>query len=326
MSTLRVFTALVSMGLVACVTQIEDLSDEERAELENDGAARTADDAIGVSQQALSEGDYDKTKADNLGNKARAGAPGTFKYCYRFVKRHLTSAGFTVPAELSGASYGGHAADFIKFASEKADKLRAMGLGHVSVARGEKYPLGTVVVYPRGACGYSPKSGHIEVVCDANGTRGCSDFNGRLGAVARPRCSGSQSFLPGGKASTSESCVDKQDGYYCSAVSPGAAYQCRNKSRGSALFCEGGTSSGTVCGTADQRANVADGKLTCSAASSTGFSGGGLSGSSTSDLPGTSDASPAVNQYLSGRTQNGVGGAQAHVTEVVADTPLVPVD
>lgn len=314
MTPIRVFTVLASMGLVACVTQIEDRSDPERDELEESSAAldeeeAEGDDEIGVAQQALGPSDYDKTKADNLGNKARAGAPGTFRYCYRYVKRHLAAAGFRLPPELSSLEFGNHAADFIRFASAKADKLRTMGLGHVSIARGETYPLGTMVVYPRGACGYSPRSGHIEIVCDASGTRACSDFNGRLGAVARPGCSGYQSFLPGGRGNTSESCADKEDGFYCSAVSPSSAYECRNKTRGSAVFCEGGTSGGKTCGTADQRATVSDGKLTCSAASAASSSSSSSSSGSTSggtsggEEPGTSSSSGS-----SGSTSGGTSG------------------
>ena len=170
----------------------------------------------------------------------------------------------------------------------------------------ETHPQGTITVYPRGNCGYSPLHGHIEIVCDSAGQYGCSDFRGHLGALRA--CATPTYFLPKGTTSTSESCTDKEDGYYCSAVSPNSAYKCTNHARGTAVFCEGAsTSSGSSsqsCGTADAKATVSsDGKLTCSASSTGSSSSSSSSGDTTSG--GTSGGTSGESGSSSGDGTSG---------------------
>jgi len=247
--------AIVTLGLVACVTPLDELTEDERREL-----AETDEDLAGeiaVSRQALKDCDYDKAKATVLGDKARSGSGARSQSrCYNYVKRHLRSAGFTLPSELSSMAYGNSAADFIKFANHKPAQLAAMKLQPVSAGVAEKLPKGVVMVWPRGTCGYSKKHGHIEVVCNDDGTQACSDFKGRV--RRSPKCVPTL-YAPKGTCTPADSCDGKADGYYCSSINTASAYGCRGGQRVGASYC----SAGKKCGTAGSKATLSGGTLQC---------------------------------------------------------------
>ena len=126
--------------------------------------------------------DYDAEKASLLARTARANNLGYFAgRCYEFVANHMENAGVIRPAQWDALGIGpDHAADFAEWANANPAALRA-GLSLQKMETPEQVsglPLGGIVVYERGACGFSRRSGHIEVVVGENElcSDGCESF------------------------------------------------------------------------------------------------------------------------------------------------------
>lgn len=239
----------VSFGLLGCATTVDEESD---------------DPALGIVEQELSTCDYDKAKADRLGNTARSGAGARSQSrCYRFVKNHLTNAGFRVPPAINGGSHTMSAAMFEEWADRNPNDLQTMGLKRVTLAANEKPPMGAVVVWGRGECGFSKKHGHIEVVCAADGSRACSDFNGRL--RSGPNCNPAIYVpIPSGDAGADcgvpDSCQGRSDGTYCSTLRDNVAFTCKDGVLDGTMYCESNSQS---CGTPGEPAYISGNKLDC---------------------------------------------------------------
>lgn len=127
-------------------------------------------------------GDYDAQKAALLASAALNNNLGYFAgRCYEFVANHMERAGVIRPSQWDELGIGpDHAADFAAWANANPAAMRA-GLSLEKMETPEKVadlPLGGIVVYERGACGFSKRSGHIEVVVAENQlcSDGCESF------------------------------------------------------------------------------------------------------------------------------------------------------
>ncbi|HAH06097.1 MAG TPA: hypothetical protein DCM05_06150 [Elusimicrobia bacterium] len=149
------------------------------AEQEQDGGAAQAAEL------------YNQSKGAKLASEALKGArPRSRGLCYAYVSDAMERAG--VLRHSDWAKLGipvASAADFSRWANAHPQKLEsALGFQRVATPSSPAgLKQGAIVVYQRGACGYSPKHGHIEIVVDsqADDTRkACSDFCQTL----RPEC------------------------------------------------------------------------------------------------------------------------------------------
>lgn len=129
------------------------------------------------AKESLLPPDFDAAKADRLAEIARRNNAGHFLgRCYEFVANFMEWGGIIKPWQWSWLGIGPwSAADFATWANAHPAAMRK----HISMARiqtPEKtadLPVGGVVVYQRGACGFSSRHGHIEVVVSPD--RLCSD-------------------------------------------------------------------------------------------------------------------------------------------------------
>ncbi len=121
--------------------------------------------------------DYDLKKASLLARTALRNNIGYFSgKCYEFVANFMEWSSIIKGWQWSSLGIGpNHAADFAAWANANPVALRKQ----LSLVRMETpgkvadLPLGGIVVYQRGVCGFSKKAGHIEVVVAPN--RLCSD-------------------------------------------------------------------------------------------------------------------------------------------------------
>lgn len=114
---------------------------------------------------------YDAEMGRRLAQAAADGNAGEFMgKCYVYVARHLDAAGilgFDNWVDMGiQPDYSDHAADFFVWAAANQEKMRARM--HLAVmptpASKHDVPLGSILVYDRGWCGFSSRSGHIEVL------------------------------------------------------------------------------------------------------------------------------------------------------------------
>jgi hypothetical protein len=133
------------------------------------------------SRSGLPEG-FDREKARELARIARQNNLGYFNsQCYAYEAGFMEAAGVIRPGQWSDLGIGtDSAADFAEWAEANPVSLRrSLGLARMenpeSVA---ELPVGGIVVYGRGTCGFSPKHGHIEVVVAENKlcSDGCESF------------------------------------------------------------------------------------------------------------------------------------------------------
>lgn len=225
---LALTAVLAGLALASCAAPAQnddDLVDEVSADL---------------TQQELACEGYDTAAARRMAQAGgRREGMRSQKRCYRYVKQHLESAGYSVPGDVaSGGRYAGSAYQFTTWARQNPAALRRLGFKEVKLKLGEAPPQGAIIVWGRGECGYSKSHGHIEVVSTADGSRACSDFCGRV--KTSRRCGIPDVFIPvraDGQPAPEcntpppqgESCVGLADGWYCSARSDYSAYECKNQ-------------------------------------------------------------------------------------------------
>ena len=94
-------------------------------------------------------------------------------YCYSYVKSALQKAGIVDRSAIDSQNAGAHAKLFAEFV-EKHPALLKRKLLRIPVPSWP-LPIGTVVVWSPSACGYSAKSGHIEIVTRIKPPQACSD-------------------------------------------------------------------------------------------------------------------------------------------------------
>ena len=114
---------------------------------------------------------YDADLGRRLAQAAADGNAGEFMgKCYAYVARHMDAAGvlgFDNWVEMGiQPDYSDDAADFFVWAAANQEKMRAqMRLAIIPTpASKHEVPLGSILVYDRGWCGFSQRSGHIEVL------------------------------------------------------------------------------------------------------------------------------------------------------------------
>jgi hypothetical protein len=98
-------------------------------------------------------------------------------HCYRYVKNALEASGIPIRRYLD-PSEELSAYSFARWAKSSPRELAAANLAPLADPDMNDLPLGSVIVWGRGVCGYSPQHGHIEIVVAKD--RACSDFCGRI--------------------------------------------------------------------------------------------------------------------------------------------------
>jgi hypothetical protein len=200
---------------------------------------------LGTTASALTCSEYDATRGAAVARAAasRQGHHSQHR-CFHYVKQHLARGGVHLPADVASGRYGGNAYQFATWAKNNPNELAAAGLARVPNADLDALPKGAIVVWPRGDCGYSKRSGHIEIVIDEHSSRACSDFCGNLHKNCRvppdvfiPVRSGSGGSGSGcgtsgqdagsdSRAPSEDSCAGRAAGWYCSQLKDFSAFKC----------------------------------------------------------------------------------------------------
>ena len=113
---------------------------------------------------------------------------GSQGLCYRYVKDHIEQAGIPIRTYIPDA-YELSAYKFAVWAKSDPAGLAAAHFAPSSVGL-DALPLGAVLVWRAGQCGYSAEHGHIEI--NIGGGRACSDFCGHI----RRDCGMPSVFVP----------------------------------------------------------------------------------------------------------------------------------
>jgi len=112
--------------------------------------------------------EYDAAMGARLGAAAARGNLGAFRgRCYEYVSYHMEAAGVIRPAQWDQLRIGpDYAADFADWAvANPAVMRRELKLVKIPTPSDKlEIPVGSIIVYERGACGFSGKAGHIEVI------------------------------------------------------------------------------------------------------------------------------------------------------------------
>lgn len=120
---------------------------------------------------------YDGKLGSKLASVARTvDGDGSQGLCYRYVKNHIEGAGIPIRNYIPDA-YEASAYKFAVWAKADPAGLAAAGFAK-STAGLDGLPLGAILVWRAGQCGYSAEHGHIEITI--GGGRACSDFCGRI--------------------------------------------------------------------------------------------------------------------------------------------------
>jgi len=120
---------------------------------------------------------YDARLGSKLAAVARSvDGDGSQGLCYRYVKNHIEGAGIPIRSYIPDA-YEASAYKFAVWAKSDPAGLAAAGFAKSSAGL-DGLPLGAILVWRAGQCGYSAEHGHIEI--NIGGGRACSDFCGRI--------------------------------------------------------------------------------------------------------------------------------------------------
>lgn len=144
--------------------------------LRSAGAAPARSPAPAASDLRLDEpplNSADLATGVKLAKVAKAGEIGFTGYCYSYVKAALQKAGIVDRQAIDGAGASAHAKLFADFV-EKNPALLKRKLRRIPEPSWP-VPIGTIVVWSAGACGYSARSGHIEIVTRIKPPQACSD-------------------------------------------------------------------------------------------------------------------------------------------------------
>jgi hypothetical protein len=156
-------TAVLLAGLATFLSAVDVRAQAAESWAEPMAAMRAA-----RAQAASVPAAYDAEKAAAFGKIAEENSLGAFKgRCYEFVADAMEKAGIIRDEQWSALGIGpDHAADFADWAEANLGAMRSeLGLAKLDTpAAVDDFPVGAIVVYERGQCGFSAKSGHIEVV------------------------------------------------------------------------------------------------------------------------------------------------------------------
>lgn len=98
--------------------------------------------------------------------------------CYHYVKEHIGRAlgiGFDGVQSMVGGNYQLNAYDFARWVA--TDRAANAGFVRANIPL-DQLPLGAILVWRPGQCGYSSSAGHIET--NIGNGRACSDFCGHI--------------------------------------------------------------------------------------------------------------------------------------------------
>lgn len=111
--------------------------------------------------------DYDEATALRLAGNAKKHALGYFTgWCYSYVADAMEMTGIIRRDQWYSLGIGVNAAaDFAAWANRNPSTLRSeLKLAKIETpSKASDLPMGAIVVYNRGTCGFSSRSGHIEV-------------------------------------------------------------------------------------------------------------------------------------------------------------------
>lgn len=132
---------------------------------------------------------YDSKLGSKLASVSRSvDGEGSQGLCYHYVKDHIEEAGIPIRSYIPDA-YELSAYKFAVWAKRDPAGLAAAHFAPSSVGL-DALPLGAILVWRAGQCGYSAEHGHIEI--NIGGGRACSDFCGHI----RRDCGMPSVFVP----------------------------------------------------------------------------------------------------------------------------------
>lgn len=106
---------------------------------------------------------------------------GSQHRCYHYVKEHIGRAlgiGFDGVQSMLGANYQMNAWDFARWVdTDPGGRASQAGFVRANIPTSQ-LPLGAILVWRPGQCGYSSSAGHIEI--NIGNGRACSDFCGHI--------------------------------------------------------------------------------------------------------------------------------------------------
>ena len=133
-----------------------------------------------VPETPLASPVYDPEKGGALAAAARKGNIGAFtKKCYEYVAYHMEDAGVITRQGWIDLGiepeYAARASDFALWSTKNAELMReSLKLVRIPTPESKQdVPLGSILVYEKGACGFSSSSGHIEILVEPDWA--CSD-------------------------------------------------------------------------------------------------------------------------------------------------------
>lgn len=168
--------AVMAMGAGAVSADAGAAGFEAMARSVLSGAARSevpvpaipAPSAAGDAPVTFADYEYDAATGARLAAAAAKGNLGAFYgKCYEYVSYHMEAAGVIRPAQWDQLGIGPeYAADFADWAVANPEVMRReLKLVRIPTPADKlAIPVGSIIVYERGACGFSKRAGHIEVV------------------------------------------------------------------------------------------------------------------------------------------------------------------
>ena len=121
----------------------------------------------GPEDEKVTPADYDEAAALRLARNAKNHSIWSFTgWCYSYVADAMEMTGLIRRDQWYSLGIGVNAAaDFAAWANRNPGTLRGqLGLAKMPTpAVASELPMGAIVVYNRGVCGFSGRSGHIEV-------------------------------------------------------------------------------------------------------------------------------------------------------------------
>lgn len=121
-----------------------------------------------------SASDLNKAKGEALARDIQKYVIGFTSQCYAYVADTLERQGVLSRSDWSALGIGtAHAADFATWANANPQTLRSELRLKRIYPRLNEVPVGSILVWNRGACGFSGASGHIEIVVAPG--QACSD-------------------------------------------------------------------------------------------------------------------------------------------------------
>ncbi len=154
-----------------------DLARQAGAEIKFEEPKPAKETSVFKSGAKSLPANYDAEKAQRLAYVAGKENLGYFNsQCYEYAANHMERAGIIRPEQWGELGIGpDSAADFAAWANANPVAMKGqLGLEKMQTPMTiAELPVGGIVVYERGACGFSKKHGHIEIVVSEN--KLCSD-------------------------------------------------------------------------------------------------------------------------------------------------------